>query len=76
MQVFAEKAKKLLLEDKVVAVLGATPPLVVSRCCRCSNGTMAFCSIPHFMKHKSALKTAFIPALCPTSSSTISFRGS
>ena len=39
-QVFNEKAKKLLLEDQVVAVSVATLQPAVSRCCRCSRSTM------------------------------------
>ena len=76
-QVFAEKAKKLLLEDKVVAVLGLLhlgEPAIGAAGVRGEQRRAALSDA--LRRRRNAARTASTPAPCRTSSSTISCPGS
>ena len=59
---FAEKAKQLLLQDKVAVVLAVGLRSAASRCCRCSRRITAYSSTPCSTREKSVRATSSTPA--------------
>jgi len=59
---FAEKAKKLLVNDKVASVMAAGRRRRAKRCCRCSSSTTACCITRPSMKASRHPRTSSIPA--------------